>query len=69
MESKRFSDEFKEQVLKECQETGNVALLVRRHGISSNTVHTWRKAVRKRGSVKQFPKESNKRQKATEKKL
>jgi len=48
MEHNKFSDEFKEQVLKECQETGNVALVARRHGISSNTVHTWRKAVRKR---------------------
>ena len=26
MESKKFSDEFKEQVLKECRETGNTAL-------------------------------------------
>jgi len=69
MESKKFSDEFKEQVLKECRETGNTALVARKHNISPNTVHSWRKAVRKRGSVKQLPKESLQRQKATEKQL
>jgi len=69
MERSQFSDEFKEQVLKECRETGNVALVARRHDISPNTVHTWRKAFRKRGSVKQLPKNGDQRQKAVEKKL
>jgi transposase-like protein len=48
---KQYTDEFKEQILKECQETGNVALVARRHEISPNTIHTWRSAVRKRGSI------------------
>jgi len=69
MEHGKFSDEFKEQVLKECGETGNVALVARRHNISPNTVHTWRKNFRKRGSVKPLPKDSVQRQKATEKQL
>ena len=30
---KQYTDEFKEQILKECQETGNVALVARRHEI------------------------------------
>ena len=42
MERRKFSDEFKEQVLKECRETGNTALVARRHNISPNPVHSWR---------------------------
>lgn len=38
---KLYSDELKEQIIKECQETGNVAIVARRHNISPNTVHTW----------------------------
>jgi len=40
MESNKFSNELKEQVLKECRKTGNIALLVAR---KPNTVHRWRK--------------------------
>ncbi len=47
-----YSDEFKEQVLKECREVGNVALVARRHEISKNTVYTWKNRVKKNGSVK-----------------
>ncbi len=38
---KQYTDEFKEQILKKCQETGNVALVARTHEISPNTIHTW----------------------------
>ncbi|MDK2788877.1 MAG: hypothetical protein PWP07_2122 [Epulopiscium sp.] len=41
MTKRQYSDEFKEQILKECQKTGNVALAARRHEISPNTIHTW----------------------------
>jgi transposase-like protein len=37
MKNRQYSDEFKEQLIKECQETGNVALVARRHEISPNT--------------------------------
>ena len=37
MEKRYFSDEFKEMVLKECEETGNVALVDRRRKISSSS--------------------------------
>ncbi len=40
MEKRYFSDDFKEMVLKECEETGNVALVARRRQISSSTIHT-----------------------------
>ncbi|NLL58700.1 MAG: transposase, partial [Firmicutes bacterium] len=66
---KQYTDEFKEQILKECQENGNVALVARRHEISPNTIHTWRSAVRKRGSIKSLPKGKDQRFKAMEKQL
>lgn len=66
---KQYTDEFKEQILKECQETGNVALVARRHEISPNTIHTWRSAVRKRCSIKPLPKGKDQRFKAMEKQL
>lgn len=50
-----YTKEFKEQVLAECQQIGNVALVARRHGISSSTVHTWRAAVKERGSIEPLP--------------
>ncbi|MGI6684474.1 MAG: transposase [Bacillota bacterium] len=40
MKNKQYSDEFKELIIKECQETGNVALVARRHEMSPNTIHT-----------------------------
>ncbi len=46
-----YTTEFKEQILSECQQIGNVALVARRHGISASTIHTWRAAVKKRGSI------------------
>jgi transposase-like protein len=69
MEKQQYSDEFKEQVLKECIETGNVAIVARRHEISPNTIHTWRKAKRERGSVKPLPKAKDNRYKEIEKQL
>jgi transposase len=50
-----YTKEFKEQVLAECQQIGNVALVARRHGISASTVHTWRAAFKKRGSIEPLP--------------
>jgi transposase-like protein len=69
MEKKQYSDEFKEQVLRECNEIGNVAVVARRHEISSNTIHTWRKKERQRGSAKPLPKAKENRYKEMEKRL
>lgn len=55
MKRNEYTLEFKEQVLKECQEVGNVAVVARRHNISPNTIHTWRHKVRKTGSTKPLP--------------
>ena len=41
MKGKTYSDEFKEQMLKEVAETGNVTLVARNHGIPSTTINTW----------------------------
>jgi transposase-like protein len=53
---RQYSNEFKEQILAECQEVGNVALVARRHQISENTIYTWIKKMRKNGSLKPLPK-------------
>jgi transposase len=42
-----YSDEFKGQVLAECEEPGaSVAKVAMSHGINDNVVHRWRQLVR-----------------------
>jgi transposase-like protein len=53
LQNKRYSNKFKEMIVKECQETGNVALVARRHEISANTIHTW---LRKKRSAERVGK-------------
>lgn len=69
MKKKQYSDELKELIIKECQETGNVALVARRHEMSPNTIYTWLSKYRKNGSVKTMPKAKDDRQKDLEKQL
>jgi transposase-like protein len=69
MKNKQYGDELKELIVKECQETGNVALVARRHEMSPNTIYTWLSKYRKNGSVKTMPKAKDDRQKALEKQL
>lgn len=52
----KYSDELKEKIIRECQEVGNVSLVARRHEISSNTIHTWIKRYRERGTAKTLKK-------------
>src|SRR5690606_41746462 len=56
-------------IFRECQETGNVALVARRHEISSNTIHTWIRKYRQQGSVKSLPRGEAVRAKALEQRL
>lgn len=65
----QYSDEFKEQIVKECRETGNVNLVARRHEISPNTINSWVKKARERGNTKSLPRGHDKRQKALEQRL
>lgn len=51
----QYTDEFKAQVLKEVEEVGNAALVARRYELSKNTVYTWMRAARKRGSTGPLP--------------
>ena len=69
MKTKRYDQEFKEQISRECQEVGNAALVARRHGLSKNTVHNWLKASRRNGSVVPLPKNKEQRLKEAERRL
>ncbi|MBA1334161.1 MAG: Transposase IS3/IS911 [Firmicutes bacterium] len=66
---RQYSEEFKEQILAEFQEVGNVALVARRHQISENTIYTWIRNKRKNGSVKPLPKSESQRIEELEKRL
>lgn len=69
MAKKQYSVEFIEQVIKETQETNNVALVARRYEISPSTIHTWIKRKRQRGSISTLPKVKDARYKTMEKQL
>ena len=69
MKTKRYDQGFKEQIIRECQEVGNAALVARRHGLSKNTVHNWLKASRRNGSVVPLPKNKEQRLKEAERRL
>jgi len=69
MAQKQYSQEFKEQVIKECNDVANAALVARRHDISSNTIYGWISATKKRGSVKPLPRNEAKRLSEIEKRL
>lgn len=61
MKGKAYPDEFKEQVLKDVDETGNATLVARNHGIPSTTINTW--IIRRKKSINDIstrgPKSSN----------
>lgn len=38
---KQFTQEFKDQVMKEVQEVGNLSLVCRKHSLRTSTVHGW----------------------------
>lgn len=61
MGKRKYSNELKQQIIKECREIGNTALVARRHNISKNTVYSWLKKANKNGSVKALPKDKEKR--------
>ena len=61
MTKRDYTQEFKEQILRECQEVGNVPVVARRHNISPNTIHTWRRKVKKTGSTTPLPTDDVKR--------
>ncbi|MED4400054.1 transposase [Metabacillus fastidiosus] len=44
MQRRKHSEEFKKQLVQEAMETGNKALVARRHQLSPNLIHKWMKA-------------------------
>ena len=53
MKGKPYTDEFKEQVLREVDETGNMTVVARNHNIPSTTINTWVK--KSKSTVKSIP--------------
>ncbi|AZR73643.1 hypothetical protein BBF96_09735 [Anoxybacter fermentans] len=41
MPSSHYSDDFKEKIVKEIQETGNMTLVVKRREIAPTTIQQW----------------------------
>ncbi len=39
--AKQYSVEFKDQILKEIKEVGNISLVCRKHNIKPSTAHGW----------------------------
>lgn len=39
--AKKFTNELKEQVVKECIEVGNITLVANKHGLNPKTVNRW----------------------------
>jgi transposase len=49
MERRNFSTQFKQQIVRECQETGNVSLVCRKHELNVNMVRRWVKQASQSG--------------------
>jgi len=69
MPKSKYSDELKQQVIQECLEIDNAALVARRHDIPDNTVYTWLRKAKKNGSVKSLPDDTEKQLKEAKKRL
>ena len=55
---RRYSAEFKAQVVAQCDAPGtSVAKVAMSHGINANVVHGWRQLVRERGAAAVVPSE------------
>jgi transposase-like protein len=67
--TRQYTNEFKAQVLKEVQEVGNAALVARRYELSKNTVYTWMRAARRRGSTEVLSRNLQSRTSELEKRL
>ena len=42
----RYPADKKEQILKEAEETGSVALVAKKHNVPMTTIHTWKKSLK-----------------------
>lgn len=48
---KQYSIEFKEQILKEIKEVGNISLVCRKHSLKPSTVHDWIYGVKNKDKI------------------
>jgi transposase len=48
---KRFSEEFKGQILKEIKEVGNITLVCKKHDIQRTTVMNWLHKVKNKNKI------------------
>lgn len=60
MERRKFTTQFKQQIVRECNETGNITLVARKHDINDNVIRRWVKQAEQNGgkmpgSVKGVP--------------
>jgi len=51
MVRRKFSAQFKQQVIKECIETGSIAIVSRKHEIRPNVVSRWVRDYKKNGEI------------------
>ncbi|HOV80897.1 MAG TPA: transposase [Bacillota bacterium] len=49
MQRKKYSPEFKQQIIKEVREVGNGSIVARKHGISQTIVNRWFRQSRNNG--------------------
>ena len=55
MKGKTYSEEFKNQILQEVKEVGNVSLVGRKHGIYTSTIFTWISKSKNKDKIKVKP--------------
>lgn len=48
---KHYTKEFKEQILKEIQDVGNISLVCKKHELKPSTVHTWIKRDKNKDQI------------------
>jgi transposase len=60
---KLYSEEFKEQILKEIKEVGNITLVCKKHSLRRTTVMNWLHKVKNRSKIaeQKLTKELNKK--------
>jgi transposase-like protein len=48
---KQYTPEFKEQIIKEVSEVGNLSLVCRKHNLRTSTVHTWLHKIKNKDKI------------------
>lgn len=48
---KQYTNEFKEQIIKEIKEIGNISLVCRKHNLKPSTVHGWLYKIRNKDKI------------------